>query len=102
MSDVSASAPDAITPESDARATRTNTLLNTYRMGVDAADLEGQPEMVKRVLMLANGRRKDLATAQVPRAAFSVGKRGLVSFSNSKSCRAVGAAPLVITTVARY
>ena len=40
------------------------TLENTYIMGIEADDLDGQPEMVRRVFMLLNGRRTDLTKAQ--------------------------------------
>ena len=49
-------------------------LENTYIMGIQPQQLEGQPELVQRVFMLLNGRRKDLTKAQ-KRAALEQHRR---------------------------
>ena len=51
-------------PPSIARAPEAASLENTYIMGIEPELLEGQPEMVRRMFMLLNGRRKDLTKAQ--------------------------------------
>eukprot|EP01047_Picozoa_sp_COSAG01_P007726 COSAG01_NODE_296_length_19281_cov_212.029507_4_plen_261_part_00 len=44
------------------------TVDNTYILGILPEDLKGEPEMVRRVFTLLNGRRSDLAQAQRQRA----------------------------------
>jgi small subunit ribosomal protein S15 len=51
-------------PPSTARPPEVASLENTYIMGIEPELLEGQPEMVRRMFMLLNGRRKDLTKAQ--------------------------------------
>ena len=51
-------------PPSTARASDVASLENTYIMGIAPELLEGQPEMVRRMFMLRNGRRSDLTKAQ--------------------------------------
>ena len=52
------------TADGAARQVAEATLDNTYIMGIREDDLAGQPEMVRRVFMLRNGRRQDLTKAQ--------------------------------------
>jgi small subunit ribosomal protein S15 len=49
---------------SPSRAAEAASLENTYIMGIEPQLLDGQPEMVRRMFMLLNGRRKDLTKAQ--------------------------------------
>jgi len=51
-------------PPSTTRASETANLENTYIMRIEPELLEGQPEMVRRMFMLLNGRRSDLTKAQ--------------------------------------
>jgi small subunit ribosomal protein S15 len=51
-------------PPSTTRASGSANLENTYIMRIEPELLEGQPEMVRRMFMLLNGRRSDLTKAQ--------------------------------------
>ena len=51
-------------PPSITRTSEAANLENTYIMGIEPELLEGQPEMVRRMFMLLNGRRSDLTKAQ--------------------------------------
>jgi len=69
-----AAAPPAPPQQGAGASAAVASLDNTYIMGIRPEQLEGRPEMVRRVFTLLNGRRRDLTKAQ-KRAALEQHRR---------------------------